>query len=106
MHSKVYHISEMTNEGWINTSFSRLDGKIEFRERPQFGNTHVIFPKDSEWGEEHIDKYNALDFPTGTVDHLAKYTEEKTNIPETIAGGLIVVGGLILGAKLLQYLED
>jgi len=102
----MFHISEMTNDRWMNTSFARFDDKIEFRERPQFGNTHVVFPKDSEWGEEHIDTYNALDFPSGTVDHLAKYSEEKTGIPETIARGVIVVGGLILGAKLLQYLED
>ena len=102
----MYHISEMTNDRWVNTSISRFDAKIEFREKPQFGNAHVIFPQNSEWGEEHIDKYNALDFPSGTVDHLAKYSEEKIGIPETIARGVIVVGGLILGAKLLQYLEE
>ena len=102
----MHHISEMMSNRWAETSFLRFDGKREFREKPEFGNSHVVFSPSSEWGEEHIDKYNALDFPTGTVDHLAKYTEEKTNIPETIAGGLIVVGGLILGAKLLQYLED
>ena len=102
----MYHISEMTPDRWTNTSFARFDGKIEFRELPKFGNSHVVFDKNSEWGEEHLDQYNALDFPSGTVDHLAKYTEEKTGIPETIAAGAIVVGGLIIGSKLLQYLEE
>jgi len=102
----MHHISEMTPDRWINTSFARTDDKIEFRERPQFGNTHVIFPKNYEWGEEHIDEYNALDFPEGTVNHLSKYTEEKIGIPETIAKGAIVLGGLIIGVKLLQYLDN
>ena len=101
----MLHISEMNPKQWIETSPIRGDGKREFRERPKFGNRHVIFPINSEWGEVHIDEYNALDFPTGTVNHLAKYSEEQTGIPETIGRTVLVLGGLILGAKLLQYLE-
>jgi len=100
------YISEMTFDRWTETSFLRSDGKREFREKPEFGNSHVVFFPNSEWGEEHIDQYNALDFPSGTVDHLAKYTEEKTGVPQTIAGAIIVLGGLILGAKLLQFMEE
>ena len=91
---------------WIETSIVRTDGKREFRERPKFGNRHAVFLLGSEWGEVHEDKFNALDFPNGTVDHLSKYTEEKTGIPEIIAKGAIIVGGLVVGAKLLQYLGD
>jgi len=102
----MFHTSEMIPERWIETSIVRGDGKREFRERPKYGNRHVIFPINSKWGEVHIDEYNALDFPTGTVSHLAKYSEEKTGIPETIGRTVLVLGGLFVAAKLLQKLED
>ena len=102
----MFHISEMTPERWTETSIVRGDGKREFRERPKYGSRHVVFLINSEWGEAHVDEFNALDFPNGTVNHLSKYTEEKTGIPEVIAKGAIILGGLFVGAKLLQYLED
>ena len=104
--TELIHISQVQNDQWIETSPVRGDGKREFRERPKFGNRHAIFPINSEWGEAHIDEYNALDFPNGTVNHLAKYSEELTGIPEAIGRTVLVLGGLILGAKLLQYLEE
>jgi len=102
----MLHRSEITSDRWIDTSFIRTDGKEEFREKPEYGNQHAVFESDTEWGEVHVDEYNAADFPFGTIDHLSKYTEERTGVPETIARGVIVLGGLILGAKLLNYLED
>lgn len=89
---------------WMKTSIIRTDGLEEFREKPEFGNRHVIFELDSDWGEIHYDEYNALDFPNGTLDHLAKYTEEKTNIPEKWAKGGLILGGLLVGAFLLKGL--
>ena len=96
----------MISNRWAETSYLRFDGKREFRERPQFGNVHVIFLKDSEWGNEHVDDFNALDFPNGTLDHFAKYTEEKTTIPHNIAKLGVVFVAIVVGAKLIQMLED
>ncbi len=100
------NLSQMDPEEWINTSLARSDGKIEYRQRPKYGNLHALFEKNSEWGEIHNDEHNALDFPNGTVDHLAKYTNEKTSIPEDWASAGIVVGGLVVGAALLKYIEE
>lgn len=94
----------MSDGRWIETSIVRLDGREEFRQRPKYGNLHAIFEKNSEWGEIHTDEHNALDFPNGTVVHLAKYTNEKTSIPEDWAKAGLVVGGLVVGAAILKYL--
>lgn len=102
----MLHISEMTSERWIETSIVRFDGKREFRERPKYGNRHVVFMNNSEWGEIHEDEYNALDFPNGTADHFSKYAEEKTGIPGLIVKGAVIVGGLFLALKLFQKLEE
>jgi len=104
--TQLIHISEITPERWIDTSFARGDGKLEFRERPRYGNRHAAFSKGAVWGEIHIDEHNALDFPDGTVNHLAKYTEEKTSIPQDIAKLGIILGGLFAGYKLLKFLEE
>ena len=100
----MIHRSEVQTSRWMETSIIRTDGLEEFREKPEFGNRHAIFQPGSDWGEIHYDKYNALDFPNGTLDHLAKYTEEKTNIPEKLAKGGLIVGGLLVGAFLLKGL--
>ena len=102
----LIHRSEISNGRWIETSMVRLDGREEFRQRPKYGNLHAIFEIGSEWGEIHTDEHNALDFPNGTVDHLAKYTEEKTSIPQNLARVGIVIGGIIAGAALLKYLGE
>jgi len=91
---------------WSETSIVRFDDKREFREKPEFGNAHVVFNHGSEWGNEHVDEYNALDFPNGTIDHLAKYTEEKTSIPQTVAKIGIIVGGIMIAKKISDFLED
>ena len=103
---ETIHISEINSERWTNTSLIRSDNKIEFREKPQFGNRHVLFEIDSSWGTVHYDKYNALDFPDGTINHLAQYTEEKTSLPAGLAKIAIVIGGVYVGYKLLKFLVE
>ena len=100
------NILEMTSDRWMETSYISFDEKREFRERSNFGNSHVVFDKNSEWGTEHTDEFNALDFPNGTLNHLSRYTEEKTGIPHDIAKVGIILGSILIGAKLLQKLED
>lgn len=104
--TELIHRSEITEEQWSDTSIIRTDGREEFREKPGFQDRHAIFVKGDEWGEVHIDKHNALNFPNGTINHLSKYTEEKTGVPELIVKGAIVLGGLFVGIKALQYLGD
>jgi len=99
----VIHRSQISKKTWIDTSFIRLDEKEEFRERPQFGNRHAIFSKNSNWGSVHVDNHNAIDFPTGTLDHLSTYTEEKTGIPEQIAKAGIIIAAVIIGAAAIKY---
>jgi hypothetical protein len=67
----------MTNQ-WINTSGFPPDGKEHYRELKQYGNRHAIFELGAEWGSVHLDQYNATDFPSGTLNHLAKFANEKT----------------------------
>lgn len=57
----------------------------------------------------HHDDHNAIDFPTGTLDHAAQYTNEQTGLDEglmkvAIAGGTIYVGYKLVKAvaKLLN----
>lgn len=100
----MIHRREVMTERWTGTSIIRSDDLEEFREKPEYGNRHAIFEPGADWGEIHYDEYNALDFPNGTLDHLAKYTEEKTNIPEKWAKGGLILGGLLVGAFLLKGL--
>ena len=90
-------------ERWMNTSDVRSDSKEEYRERKQFGNRHVIFEKGVLFGEVHHDKYNATDFPVGTVQHVSNYTEEKTGIPAGLVTLGIVVVSAFLGYKAIKY---
>ena len=94
---------EVYPERWINTSDVRSDNKEEYRERKEFGNRHVIFEKGSLFGEVHYDKYNATDFPVGTVQHVSNYTEEKTGIPAVLVTLGIVAVSAFLGYKAIKY---
>ena len=94
----MIHISEIQSEPyrWMQT----LNG---YREIEKYGNRHAKFI-DNEWLDVHWDEYNATSFPTGTVNHLAKWGNEKTGIDEDV---LRVVGWGVLiavGIKLLQKL--
>jgi len=92
---------------WVNTSGVRSDGKEEYREIKEYGNRHVIFKNGALYGTTHHDKHNATDFPVGTVQHISKYTEEKTGIP----AGLVTIGivattvavSAFLGYKAIKY---
>lgn len=99
----LIHRSETKSNRWINTTYLRTDGKEEFRERKEFGNRHAVFMKGSEWGELHHDEYNATDFPIGTVNHTAKYVEEKTGIPQELATAGIIIGAGYIGYKILKH---
>lgn len=94
----LIHITQITSEPehWIRT----IGG---YREIEKFGNRHAKFV-DSEWLDVHWDEYNATSFPTGTVNHLAKWGNEEMGINEDI---LRVVGWgalVVLGIKLIQKL--
>ena len=91
----MIHRSEINSSRWVETTILRNDGLEEFREKPQYGNRHAVFEQGSDWGEIHYDKHNALDFPIGTTNHLAKYIEEKTGIAENRVKTGIIVGGII-----------
>lgn len=97
--------SEMTPERWVNSTGLPPDGREHFRELKQYGNRHVVFERNAEWGQIHIDEYNATDFPVRTVNHLAKYTNEKTGVPENLAKAAIVFGALYLGYRGLRSLK-
>ena len=92
---------EREPERWVTL---RYFDRVEARERPAYGDRHVVFPGDSDLGEMHDDDYNALDFPTGTVNHLAQWGNEKTGINED----LLRLGGwaalLYLGYQILKRL--
>lgn len=84
-------------EQWVDTSYLRSDGKIEYRERKKFGNAHAVFERGQRYGVIHHDRYNATDFPVGTVRHASQFVEEKTGIPEkatTAAIAVTAVGAL------------
>jgi len=97
-YTESIHISEILSvpNRWIKTK-DWFD-KIEYRELEKFGNRHAVFEDGSEWGEVHYDEYNATSFPIGTVNHLAKWGNEETGLPEN---GLRLVGwlGLIYAGK-------
>lgn len=76
---------EIRPDRWTDTTGFPPDGKEHFRELKRYGNRHAVFERGSIWGMVHQDLYNALDFPVGTLNHLAKYTHEKTGISESVA---------------------
>ncbi len=92
MNNSIYRF-EIIEGQWKDTSYFRTDGKEEFRELEQYGNRHAIFEKDSQIGYVHIDKFNATDFSSGTINHASNYVEEETGIPK----GLVTLGGIALG---------
>ena len=84
----------------------RFDGKEGFREVESYGNRHAVFDYGAEWGYVHDDQYNATSFPKGTVNHLARWGNEKTGIDE---GFLRLVGwaALLYAAyKAGKYLNE
>ncbi len=87
-------LNEVRNnpEQWIDTSYLRSDGKLEYREKKEYGNRHVVFDDGVFLGSVHIDQHNATDFPIGTVKHFSNYVEEKTHIPHVIVD--IVIAGI------------
>ena len=86
---------------WVIINFP---DRTECRERPKYGNRHVIFQKGSPFGKVHDDEHNALKLPDGTVNHFAKWGNEKTGIDE----GLLRLGGwgalIVIAAKLISKL--
>lgn len=102
---KYVHRSEMTSERWVNSTGLPPDGREHFRGLKQYGNRHSVFERNTEWGQIHIDEHNATDFPVGTVNHLAKYTNEKTGAPKNLAKAAIVLGALYLGYRGLRSLK-
>lgn len=102
----LIHRSQIDPSKWVNTSIFRFDGKEEYRELARYGNRHAVFSPNSEWGELHEDQHNATDFPKGTLNHLALYTNEKTDIPEEIAKLVLVAAGMYTGYKILKFLGD
>jgi hypothetical protein len=84
----------------------RFDGKEGFREVGQYGNRHAVFDQGAEWGEVHHDQYNATSFPTGTINHLAKWSKEQTGASEGFFR-LLGWAGLFYGTyKLGKYLDE
>ena len=98
------HISEILNESekWIMTK--NWLGKTEYRELEKFGDRHAVFENDSEYGTIHYDQYNATTFPVGTVNHLAKWGNEETGLPEGLLRLLGWAGLLYAGKKLADQL--
>jgi hypothetical protein len=93
-------------EQWTNTSYLHSDGKIEYREKKEFGNRHVIFDNGAYWGNVHYDKYNATDFPKGTTQHLSNYVEEKTGIPQMLVTIAIIGFSLYAGYKVVKWAKN
>ena len=84
----------------------RFDGKEGFREVEPYGNRHVVFDYGAELGYVHDDQYNATSFPKGTVNHIAKWANEKTGINENLARLLGWGALLYAGYKTIKYLDE
>ena len=87
---------------WIY--YENLEGKEVFRELEKYGNRHAVFEKNADFGIVHPDQYNATSFPTGTVNHVAKWTNENTGINEIAIN--IATSNLIEYPPLLQTLRS
>ena len=86
------------SDRWIR--YVNGDNKEVFREKKEFGNRHAIFDLGAETGIVHVDLYNALDFPIGTVNHIAKWTNEKFGINENVARVCLYALGIYGAYKL------
>jgi hypothetical protein len=100
------HRLEVTDtRRWINSTGLPPDGRQHFRERAQYGNRHAVFEPGADWGIVHLDEHNATDFPVGTLNHAAKYANEKTGVSEPLAKVLIAGAALYLGYRGLKSLK-
>jgi hypothetical protein len=89
-------------ERWVR--YINSEGKEVFREKKQFGNRHAIFEINSEIGMVHNDLYNATDVPFGTVNHIAKWSNEKFGINEDLARLLVWGIGIYATYKVGKHL--
>ena len=96
MQISIYQIGA-ERKRWQDTSFARPDGRIEYREKKEFGNRHAVFERGAYFGTVHHDQFNATDVPFGTIRHISNYVDEQTGIKHTLP----IVGGLALGLYLL-----
>lgn len=98
--------SEIMNEidHWFR--YENLEGKEVFRELEKFGNRHTVFEKNVDYGLVHLDQYNATSFPTGTVNHVAKWTNENTGIDEGLARLALWGIGLYAAYKTGKYMYN
>ena len=92
-------------EQWTNTSYVRSDDKIEYRERKEYGNRHVVFDNGAFLGNIHSDQHNATDVPVGTVKHFSNYIEEKTGIPQGLVTLATVGLSLYVGYKAVKWAQ-
>ncbi len=89
---------------WI--CYENIEGKEVFRELEKYGNRHLVFDKGAEYGYIHYDQHNATSFPIGTINHLAKWANEKTGVNEGL-GKLVLWGlGIYAGYKAIKYIDD
>ena len=90
---------------WYDTSFLRVDGKTEYREKAEFGDRHAVFEDGYFTGDVHVDRFNATDFPLGTIRHAPNYVEEKTGIPEPLVTGATILTGAYVAYKAVQWID-
>lgn len=99
----MIHRSEIESEPDRWMLDIRLDGVEAYRERPKYGNRHVLHA-GSDWFVSHEDQYNAYNVPAGTVNHIAHWAHEKTGINETalrvITWGLALYAGYKISKNL------
>ena len=86
--------------------YENLEGKEVFREIEKYGNRHTVFEKNENFGIVHHDQYNATTFPTGTINHLAKWSNEKTGIDEGLARLALWGIGLYAAYKVGKHVYD
>jgi len=89
---------------WIY--YENIEGKEVFRELEKYGNRHAVFDKGAEYGYIHHDQHNATSFPTGTINHLAKWANEKTGVNKGLAKLVLWGLGSFVGYKAIKYIDD
>lgn len=101
--------SEVMNNCWINVSTISLHGMDEYRELPSCadGLKHAKFERGSNVGTWHYDKYNAVNFPLGSIDHFGDFLSIHTHINESLIfigiWGVIFFGGYYI-IREFQYI--